>query len=87
MRLSVMAGGMMRLSSPLSLRVGLGYGNRTLRWQTVDSEWYRNTDFSQNGIDVSAGLQFHLKGLAVSLEAVTTQFHYVEGKIGLGYVF
>ena len=87
MRLSVMAGGMMRLSGPLCLRVGLGYGNRTLRWQTVDGEWYRNTDFSQNGIDVSAGLQLHLKGLAVSLEAVTTQFHYIEGKIGLGYVF
>lgn len=87
MRLSVMAGGLMRFTGPLSLRVGLGYGNRTLRWRTVDDEWYRNADFSQNGIDLSAGLQLHLKGLAVSLEAVTTQFQNVEAKIGLGYVF
>lgn len=87
MRLSVMAGGMMRVSGPLCLRVGLGYGNRTLLWQTTDGEWYRNKDYSLQGIDLSAGLQLHLKGFVVSLEAVTTQFKNVEAKIGFGYAF
>ena len=86
-RLSVMAGGMMRVSGPLCLRVGLGYGNRTLLWQTTDGEWYRNKDYSLQGIDLSAGVQLHLKGFVVSLEAVTTQFKNVEAKIGLGYAF
>ena len=86
-RLSVMAGGMMRVSGPLCLRLGLGYGNRTLRWQTTAGEWYRNKDYSLQGIDLSAGLQLHLKGFVVSMEAVTTQFRNVEAKIGLGYVF
>jgi hypothetical protein len=86
-RLSVMAGGMMRLRGPWIARVGVGYGNRTLRWQTTDGEWYRNTDFSQSGIDLSAGLQLHWRRMAFSLEAVTTQFKNIETKIGIGIVF
>lgn len=87
MRLSVMAGGLVRIAGPWIARVGVGYGNRTLLWQTIDGEWYRNKDFTQNGIDVSVGIQLHWKSVAMSLEAVTTQFKNVETKIGLGYVF
>lgn len=87
MRLSVMAGGLMRVTGPLLLRVGLGYGNRTLRWQTTEGHWYRNTAFSCQGLDLSAGLQLHWYGFVGSLEAVTTQFNYLETKIGLGYAF
>lgn len=87
MRLSVMAGGMMRLSGPWIGRVGLGYGNRTLCWESIDGKWYRNTAFSHQGIDLSAGVQLHWRGLAASLEAVTTQFQNVEFKIGIGYAF
>ncbi len=87
MRLSVMAGGMMRIKGPWMARVGVGYGNRALLWQTTDGQWLRNTAYSLQGIDFSAGLQLHLKGFAMSLEAVTTQFQNVEAKIGLGYAF
>ncbi len=87
MRLSVMAGGMMRLSGPLCARVGVGYGNRTMRWQVVDGTWNRNTGSSFQGVDLSAGLQLNLKGFVVSLEAVTTQFQTIEGKLGLGFSF
>lgn len=86
-RLSVMAGGLMRIHGPWIARVGLGYGNHTLRWQTTDGEWYRNTAYSVQGLDLSAGVQLHLKGFAVSLETVTTQFRNVELKLGLGYAF
>lgn len=87
MRLSVMAGGMMRLSGPLCARIGVGYGNRTMRWEVIDGTWNRNMGSSFEGVDVSAGLQLNLKGFVVSLEAVTTQFQTVEGKLGLGLAF
>ena len=87
MRLSVMAGGMARLSGPLCARIGVGYGNRTMRWQLTDESWNRIKDSSFEGIDVSAGLQLNLGGFVVSLEAVTTQFQTIEGKLGIGYAW
>lgn len=84
-RLSVMAGGLMHLTGPLLARVGIGYGNRTLRWETTDGQWYCNRERSWQGIDLSAGVQLHFNGLVVSLEAVTTQFQYVEAKVGVGW--
>lgn len=86
-RLSVMAGGLFRVIEPLCIRVGLGYGVRNLCWHSQDGQWYRNKEYSLQGIDVSAGLQAHLGGFVVSLEAVTTNFHTIEGKLGLGYAF
>lgn len=87
MRFSVMTGGVMRVAGPLVARVGVGYGNRALRWQTTDGQWYRNTAYSWQGLDLSAGVQLHWHGFVVSAEAVTTRFQYVETKIGLGYAF
>lgn len=87
MRLSVMGGGMMRLSGPLCARVGVGYGNRTMRWQVNDGSWNRIKDSSFEGVDLSAGLQLNLGGFVASLEAVTTQFQTIEGKVGLGFSF
>ena len=86
-RLSVVAGGLMRVTQSLLVRMGVGYGNRTLRWQTTEGKWLRNTASSRQGIDLSAGVQWHKRGFVMSLEAVTTQFQYVECKIGLGYVY
>lgn len=87
MRLSVMGGGMMRLSGPLCARVGVGYGNRTMRWKVIDGSWNRIKDSSFEGVDLSAGLQLNLGGFVASLEAVTTQFQTIEGKLGLGFAF
>lgn len=84
MRLSVMGGGMIRLLGPLCARVGMGYGNRTMRWQVNDGSWNRIKDSCFEGIDLSAGLQLNLGRFSASLEAVTTQFQTVEGKLGLG---
>lgn len=87
MRLSVMGGGMMRISGPLCARVGVGYGNRTMRWQVSDGSWNRIKDSSFEGVDLSAGLQLNLSHFVMSLEAVTTQFQTIEGKLGLGFSF
>lgn len=84
-RLSVICGAMMRVTGNLCARVGVGYGNRTLLWETVDGTWMRNTAYSVSGIDLSAGLQFNLGKLVLSAEAVTTQFQTIEGKVGVGF--
>lgn len=86
-RLSVIAGGVMRVAEPICVRVGLGYGARNLCWESADGKWYRNKDYSARGIDLSAGVQAHLNGFVISLEAVTTSFKTMEGKLGVGYAF
>ena len=86
-RLSVIVGGVIRVAEPMCIRVGVGYGARNLCWQTQDDRWYRNKEFSLQGIDLSAGIQLHLGGFVMSLEGITTNFQTVEGKLGLGYAF
>lgn len=86
-RLSVMGGGIIRLSGSVYARVGIGYGVSNLCWQTVDQKWYRNTEYSTQGLDLSAGFQAHLGGFVLSLEAVSTNFKTLEGKLGVGFAF
>ena len=86
-RLSIIAGGMMRLSDMFYAKVGVGYGMRNLCWKDVNGQYYRNIGYSVTGVDVSAGLQMHVGKLALSLECVTTNFKTIEGKLGLGMTF
>lgn len=85
--LSIMGGGMMRLNDIIYVKVGAGFGNRSLSWKTLDNRWVRNSGWSAVGVDVSAGLMFNFGGFVLSLDAVTTNFSIFEGKIGLGYSF
>lgn len=86
-RNSVIVGGMMRLAGPLYARVGVGYGAMLVSWETLDGVFYRNKGYSQQGVDVSGGLQLNLGHFVISAEAVTTQFKTIEGKLGLGAAF
>ena len=85
--LSVMGGGMMRLNNAMYLKAGLGFGNRSLSWKTLDDRWVRNGGYSAVGVDVSAGMLFNFGDFVISLDAVTTNFNVFEGRIGLGYSF
>lgn len=85
--LSIMGGGVMRLNDAMYLKAGLGFGNRSLSWKTLDDRWVRNSGYSAVGVDVSAGMMFNFGGFILSLDAVTTNFKIFEGKIGLGYSF
>ena len=86
MRISVMGGAMMKVAKPLYLRAGVSYGMRVISWYTKDN-LVKMPDDSWTGVDVSLGAQLHLKGFVISLEAVTTSFKDVEGKVGVGYAF
>ena len=85
--LSIMGGGVMRLNDMMYVKVGAGFGNRSLSWKTLDDRWVRNGGYSAVGVDVSAGMMFRFGGFVLSLDAVTTNFKIFEGKIGLGYSF
>lgn len=85
--LSIMGGGVMRLNDAMYLKAGLGFGNRSLSWKTLDDRWVRNSAYSAVGVDVSAGMLFNFGGFVLSLDAVTTNFKIFEGRIGLGYSF
>ena len=85
--LSIMGGGVMRLNDMMYLKAGVGFGNRSLSWKTLDDRWVRNGGYSAVGVDVSAGMMFNFRGFVLSLDAVTTNFKIFEGKIGLGYSF
>ena len=85
--LSVMGGGVMRMNDMMFLKAGLGFGNRSLSWKTMDDRWVRNSGYSAVGVDVSAGMMFNFGQFVLSLDAVTTNFSIFEGRIGLGYSF
>ena len=85
--LSIMGGGVMRLNDMMYVKAGVGFGNRSLSWKTLDDRWVRNGGYSAVGVDVSAGMMFRFGGFVLSLDAVTTNFKIFEGKIGLGYSF
>lgn len=87
LRISVMGGAMMKVAEPLCLRAGVGYGQRVKSWYISDGRLVKMSDDSWTGVDVSLGAQLHLKGFVLSLEAVTTSFKDVEGKVGVGYSF
>lgn len=85
--LSIIGGGVMRLNDMMYVKVGAGFGNRSLSWKTLDDRWVRNGGYSAVGVDVSAGMMFNFGGFVLSLDAVTTNFQIFEGRIGLGYSF
>lgn len=84
-RLSVQGGIAVRPWKPMLLLFGVGYGYRTLSYQTFDNEWYSYPKCTYHGVDASFGFLFDIKGFALSAEAVTTNFQTIEGRVGLGF--
>ena len=82
-RLSLTGGLVCRLFEPVYLKVGAGYGMRVKCWELNDT-WYEYPRNTYKGLDLSAGLMFNVKGCTISVDAVTTDFKYMEVKIGVG---
>lgn len=87
---SVMGGGLIQVYDGLYVKVGAGYGNRTLSWKTMDDRWVRNGGYSAVGLDASVGAMYIYNNFVFSLDGVvTTDFSNAifEGRIGIGYSF
>ena len=85
--LSIMGGGIIRINNNIYARAGLGFGNRSLSWKTLDDKWVRNKGYSAVGVDFSLGAMFKFGKFIISLDGVTTNFSIYEGRLGIGYSF
>ena len=86
-KLSITGGYLYRFMKPLYGYVGLGYGQRTLAWETVEGEWVKNTDHSASGIATEIGVIGQHKNFALSLGGQTINFKYMELSVGVGFFF
>ena len=82
-RLSFTGGMVCRLSEPVYLKVGAGYGMRVKCWE-LDNTWYEYPSNTYKGLEMTAGLMFNIKDYTISADVVTTGFEYMEVKIGVG---
>lgn len=85
--LSIMGGGVLRLNEYMYAKAGLGFGNRSISWKTLDDQWVRQKDYSAVGVDFSLGMMFKFGNFIISLDGVTTNFNIYEGRLGIGYSF
>ena len=86
-RLSVIGGFMARIGGPVCARAGAGYGMIIRTCETIGGDYVNYPDNTYKGIDLSAGLQLNLRNIAISVDAVTTNFEMTEVKLGVGVNF
>lgn len=86
-RYSVIAGVIVKVSKPVCMKIGAGYGNRTLSWETINNMLVKNTGYSYSGIDANIGFMVLLGKLTASIDFVSTNFKSFETKLGIGWVF
>lgn len=90
-RFSAQAGLVYRPCKPVSILLGVGYGYRALtfcvnyNYHNGTYDWRSYPSRTYNGIDVSFGLMFDIKGVLFSAEAVSTNFQTIEARVGVGY--
>lgn len=78
------AGGIHRIVGNFCLYEGIGYGARTVVWQTDEGIYLRNSDYSSQGLTAEAGAMFRLRRFAFSIGAITTGGRYWMMNLGLG---
>ena len=86
-RLSVTGEIVQRLWKPFYLYAGVGYGTRTLVWETVGGKWGKNKDHSLEGVEAEIGGILSAGPMVFSLGLQTNSFKYLEGNLGIGVIF
>ena len=86
-RLSASVGLTVNLVIPLYIYAGVGFGYRSLDWETIDGEWMQYRPMSFKGANVDVGLIGNIKGFAISAGCSTINFQYFELKVGVGGIF
>ena len=82
--LSAIGGVIFRITEPIALRIGAGFGIRNFAYEMIDGKYVKNTDVSTSGVEVSVGAHYKVKKILVSFDMVSTNFKYFEAKLGLG---
>ena len=82
-----MLGGIYRLRGRCCMYGGVGYGEKSVAWETSDGDYLYNTNFSIKGVSAELGLLYHFQTLAFSVGASSIKGKYWEATIGLGIFF
>lgn len=75
-----------RLGIPLYLNAGVGYGVRTLYWETSDNRWVKYAPGSYSGIAIDAGFMGTISNIIISAGVTVIQSN-IDLNIGVGYAF
>ena len=81
---ALIAGGIHRMVGNFCLYEGIGYGARTVVWQTDEGTYLRNSDYSSQGLTAEAGVMLRLRRFAFSAGVLTTGGKYWMMNLGLG---
>ena len=83
--ISISAGILFKLIEPIAFKLGVGYGSKSLAWRTSDNtQWVRNTFYSSNGIEATAGFHIFANQLNISFDYISNNFKTYEFKLGIG---
>lgn len=86
-RRMLLAGGIHRIAGGFCLYEGIGYGRRTVAWEEMEGNLFRNTAFSSQGISAELGGIYLIKRWAVSAGVQTIAARHWEATIGIGLHF
>jgi len=84
-RISAIVGFTGKILPSLAICVGAGFGYRTLFKEAVDKQWIKNKYYSTIGADIESGFLFDIKGFTLSAGVVTTNFKFIDLKVGIGF--
>ena len=79
-----MLGGVYRLRGRFCMYGGVGYGEKSVVWETSDGDYLYNTGLSVKGVSAELGLLYHFQSLAFSVGTSSIKGKYWEATIGLG---
>ena len=83
----LLAGGLHRIAGEFCLYEGIGYGKRTIGWETIEGKLLRNTAYSSQGISAEIGGIWRFKKIAVSAGVFTIAASHWEANVGIGFHF
>lgn len=86
-RHSITAGGLHHIAGLCFLYEGIGYGERTVFWQTIEGLQLENSGYSTRGITGEIGGLLKIHHLTVSLGIQTIRAKYWEPVFGIGINF
>lgn len=80
---SFTGGGLWRISNPLSIYLGLGYGSRWLNWTADGNKSYRLDDYSYSGFVLETGVVYKYKDIFFNLGVQGSGYPEIELGIGI----
>lgn len=84
---NITAGGIHRIFKELCIYEGLGYGRRTVAWETADGSYLLNKGYSAEGISVEMGWMWRFRKWTISAGLFTIRTKYWEAVMGFGFHF